>query len=265
MMPQRNYHKSSRALVANGSIMNIEYSPNPSTGKAAYDRSPKKRDSFKIQKAKRLDVSDTHSPLITETSDVSQCFATNYQADGSAVLRSSVYMGRGYPAAGGTMAQYTLMNHKANDSNDKSNNGLDRPSKMTSGLVNRARQESTDNRVDHRFTDFEQFGFQTFPSYFNPRAATNMPHQEKVNKWIENVPVINLGDGNWRSDCFNVDNELDWEEREFDLAYHECMSLSLTTADEVLHLQAKRLDTLVRRIYDLTPEVPLNATGKYTT
>lgn len=81
-----------------------------------------------------------------------------------------------------------------------------------------------------------------------------------MNKWIENVPTFNVSGDVWESECYSVDLDLDWEEKEFDCGISnpsDVPSFSLATADEVLHLQAKRLDTLVRRNYELTVEVPL--------
>ncbi|SCU86542.1 LANO_0C08350g1_1 [Lachancea nothofagi CBS 11611] len=259
MKAQKNYHKGARALVANGSIMNIEYSPNPSSGKPIYERTPKKRDSFKIKKTKRFDATEACSPH-GESPEKHNGFVPSSQFDSNGAMRNSAYTNRAYAAANGSMAHYTLMSYS--NSNNQLNSNVTFGNKPE-GLTGPRLQEPADHDVNHIFDDFEQFSFQTFPSYFNPRTASNMPHQEKVNKWIENVPTFNVSGERWRSECYSVDLELDWEEQEFDYGlahHHDYMPFSLATADEVLHLQAKRLDTLVRRIYELTPEIPLSST-----
>ncbi|CCE73124.1 Piso0_000144 [Millerozyma farinosa CBS 7064] len=41
-----------------------------------------------------------------------------------------------------------------------------------------------------------------FPSSFNPRKAIDMPSKEKVNKWIQNVPLHILGEDILISECY---------------------------------------------------------------
>ncbi|QLQ77824.1 hypothetical protein HG537_0A00710 [Torulaspora globosa] len=89
---------------------------------------------------------------------------------------------------------------------------------------------------------------QSFPSFFNPRTATNMPHKEKVNNWIENIPIFEIENGVWKSDCYDTNYSINWEETEFDDAV-KAETISFVTNDELLYLQAKKFDSLVRKFY----------------
>ncbi|QLL30257.1 hypothetical protein HG536_0A00740 [Torulaspora globosa] len=89
---------------------------------------------------------------------------------------------------------------------------------------------------------------QSFPSFFNPRTASNMPHKEKVNNWIENIPIFEVENGIWRSDCYDTNYSVNWEESEFDDAA-KADTISFVTHDELLYLQAKKFDSLVRKSY----------------
>ncbi|CEP64054.1 Pfs1p LALA0_S10e01200g [Lachancea lanzarotensis] len=266
MKPQRSYHKGARVLVANGSIMNIEQSSGTLAGKPILERSPKRGESFKIKKSKRFDASEpSYSRL--ESPDKTQGMLSSSHFDSNVAQRNSSYTNNrsyGQPAPGAS-AQYTLMNYANNFNQLNSGNTFGAPTPVSQATKP---LDTCNTEMNHIFDDFEQFSFQTFPSYFNPRSATNMPHQEKVSKWIENVPTFVASSGHWQSDCYGVEFDLDWEEQEFDFATSDqhddpiMTKISFNTADEILHLQSKRLDTLVRKLYDLTPEIPLNLAGK---
>lgn len=88
----------------------------------------------------------------------------------------------------------------------------------------------------------------SFPPFFNPRTASNMPHKEKVNNWIENIPVFEVESGVWTSNCYDSNYSINWEEIEFDNPPKD-NSLSFVTHDELLYLQAKKFESLVRRFY----------------
>lgn len=94
---------------------------------------------------------------------------------------------------------------------------------------------------------------QSFPSFFNPRTASNMPHKEKVNNWIENIPIFELENGIWKSECYDSNYSINWEETEFDDAV-KADTISFVTHDELLYLQAKKFDSLVRKSYGLESE-----------
>ncbi|CAR27840.1 ZYRO0D07810p [Zygosaccharomyces rouxii] len=96
---------------------------------------------------------------------------------------------------------------------------------------------------------------QTFPSFFNPRTAHNMPHMEKVNSWIENIPVFQIDEQNWKSECYDSSFAIDWEEEEFeDPLLAESNKISFATHDELLFLQAKKFETAIRKLYRLENE-----------
>ncbi|AQZ12222.1 PFS1 (YHR185C) [Zygosaccharomyces parabailii] len=100
---------------------------------------------------------------------------------------------------------------------------------------------------------------QSFPSFFNPRTAQNMPHGEKVNNWIESIPVFEVDEESWKSECYDSNFPLDWEEEEFDAPLlAESNRISFATHDELLFLQAKKFETAIRRLYRLEkePNVP---------
>lgn len=96
---------------------------------------------------------------------------------------------------------------------------------------------------------------QSFPSFFNPRTASNMPHKEKVNNWIENIPVFEVENGLWETECYDTNYSIDWEEHEFDCrSFNETNKISFVTHDELLFLQAKKFETVVRKLYKLEGE-----------
>lgn len=254
MKAQKSHQQSSRVLAANGSIANIERTGHFPSAKPVCERSPKRRESFKVTKSKRLEPGELYSPH-ADASDKTTGFMSSPVGnipDSSAVRRVG-YANRAYAPGDSPFAQYALMNYC------NSNSHLNTSIYANPNISSLTGVDHVEQDVNNIFDDFEHFSFQTFPSYFNPREASNMPHQEKVNKWIESVPTFNVSGELWESECYSVNTDLDWEEKEFDrgLVCHESLPFSLATADEILHLQAKRLDTLVRRNYELTPEVPL--------
>lgn len=96
---------------------------------------------------------------------------------------------------------------------------------------------------------------QTFPSFFNPRTAHNMPHMEKVNNWIESIPIFEIDNENWKSECYDSNFPIDWEEEEFeDPLLAENNKISFATHDELLFLQAKKFETAIRKLYKLENE-----------
>ncbi|AAS53503.1 AFR132Cp [Eremothecium gossypii ATCC 10895] len=101
----------------------------------------------------------------------------------------------------------------------------------------------------------------SFPAYFNPRAALNMPHREKVNQWIENVPIHIVHEEYLTHDCYSIDEYMNWEEDEFDMSLFqrgEKTQINMATVDELLQFQLKRITSMVLRLYEESPEVPLD-------
>ena len=83
--------------------------------------------------------------------------------------------------------------------------------------------------------------------WFNPRTAVKMSHSEKVRNWIDQVPVFPVEDGFWGHSCYAYDYQSDCEEIEFDDV--KCDSISLENYDEILFLQSRKIDCLVRKLY----------------
>lgn len=98
---------------------------------------------------------------------------------------------------------------------------------------------------------------ESFPPYFNPRAASNMSHKEKVNNWIEKVPIFETEEDIWESECYESELPMNWEEKEFDQpsSYFINNTISLATSDELLYHQGKKIDSLVRAMYHRESEV----------
>lgn len=262
MRPQKTFSKTSKPLGANVNKLNIEQTSKLYTGKQLYNHTPMKNDSSKIMNRKYegstpvLDSCTNSSNFIpNQVGNNSSSLANNTQNNNSNSYLNKSY--NQYVTQDGSFPHYTLMSY-TNSNNNVMNNTSLYANVNVSGSVP---QETIRQDANNIFDDIDSYAFQTFPSYFNPRTATNMPHGEKVNKWIENVPVFNVSGDLWESDCYSINDNVDWEEEEFDfgLAHkHEHFSFSLATADEVLYLQAKRVDTLVRKMYALSSEVPLD-------
>lgn len=96
----------------------------------------------------------------------------------------------------------------------------------------------------------------TFPPYFNPRAASNMPHGEKVQQWMEELPILWDNENYFKHDCYSVDLDTDWEEDEFDVPSSFVVPRNLFTTDEILQFQLKRVTTLVRKLYEFSSDLP---------
>ncbi|SCU98553.1 LAMI_0F15236g1_1 [Lachancea mirantina] len=266
MKSQKIPQRTNRTLIANSNVVNIESSSHSASARLGLERSPKKQNSFKIQKNRRYEPQDLLSPHI-ESADRSSGFFM------SPVAVDSMRPEDSFPNSGAHVSprntcsmenppmRYAFMNYSQSNSNIPLNTSL-YANPNISAVVSR---ELTGQDVSNVFDEFENFGFQTFPPYFNPRTAVNMPHQEKVTKWIEHVPVHSLSDGVWESECYSVDDTIDWEECEFDYGLenrHKFLSFSLSTPDELLQLQAKKIDSMVRRLYELTPEFTQTSSGQ---
>lgn len=117
---------------------------------------------------------------------------------------------------------------------------------------------SSFNKVDGLKQSCFQGG-QSFPTFFNPRTASNMPHREKVNSWIENIPVYEIEEGLWESECYDMEYSMEWEEDEFESPdVYGTSTISYATNDEILFLQARKFETLVRKSYESENEIRLS-------
>ncbi|CAI4064132.1 Pfs1p SKDI_08G2300 [Saccharomyces kudriavzevii IFO 1802] len=90
------------------------------------------------------------------------------------------------------------------------------------------------------------------PTHFNPRTTQNMPCSEKVETWLERLPIFVGFDGYLFTNCFDYEYMLDWEETEFTFEKTTCMetdySRALTDTD-IIHIQEKKIETLIRNQY----------------
>ncbi|CCK70020.1 Pfs1p KNAG_0D02710 [Huiozyma naganishii CBS 8797] len=90
------------------------------------------------------------------------------------------------------------------------------------------------------------------PHHFNPRTARSMSHNEKVNLWIDRIPLWKPDGMPWHNRCFSVDYSLDWDEVEFDKdVLDESFVISTTDNEELVYLQSKKIDCLTRRMYNM--------------
>lgn len=104
-----------------------------------------------------------------------------------------------------------------------------------------------------------------FPLGFNPRNSPNMPHREKVNRWINEVPVhfLTCRDGVeiWHSDCYpavipitscSTTSGFMLDSPNYDSRSEEIMSNELFIDDEdVLEFQSRKITEYVRRLYHM--------------
>lgn len=93
------------------------------------------------------------------------------------------------------------------------------------------------------------------PSFFDPRGTNDMEYKEKVNCWIDSIPIYEVQENIWSNECYSNEYSLNWEEIEFDRKSDQFLSrdktVSLTNSDELLYLQSKKIDCLVRKIYNI--------------
>ncbi|KAG7812067.1 hypothetical protein KL921_001299 [Ogataea angusta] len=94
---------------------------------------------------------------------------------------------------------------------------------------------------------------QRFPSEFNPRQAANMPHKEKVDKWIVNVPAYpHQGKETWYNECYPSVVELSTastpEESDVDFTSHQ----------DIIEFQSRMITFLVNRSYYNDPTEDIN-------
>ncbi|CAB4256205.1 similar to hypothetical protein KAFR_0B01590 [Kazachstania africana CBS 2517] [Maudiozyma barnettii] len=98
----------------------------------------------------------------------------------------------------------------------------------------------------------------TFPNDFDPRGTKDMPAKEKVTHWIDNIPIYEVNDNIWNNDCYPNDYSLNWDETEFDKRNNQFLTrdqtVSLTNSDELIFLQSKKIDCLVRLVYSMEKE-----------
>ncbi|AMD19858.1 HCL293Cp [Eremothecium sinecaudum] len=137
-------------------------------------------------------------------------------------------------------------------------NGVGTPIPMNSSMIGNPNLSNVPMSKTYSPYDLPQ---SSFPAYFNPRAALNMPHREKVNQWIENVPIHIVNEEYLTHDCYSIDEYMNWEEDEFDMSLFqrgENTQINMATVDELLQFQLKRITSMVLRLYEESPEIPLD-------
>lgn len=99
---------------------------------------------------------------------------------------------------------------------------------------------SNDNHENHN-------KFCKFPDTFNPRKELNMPHKEKVEKWIIGVPTLpnNERCDSWTNCCYNpmlpTSNEFEDNDEE--------SNIDFSGNDDVIEYQSRMITFLVNKNY----------------
>lgn len=92
---------------------------------------------------------------------------------------------------------------------------------------------------------------------------TSMPHSrsanrakskeriQKVDNWMENVPIYELDKQRWESQCYDSNFSANWEEDDME---DSSSKVNFQTTDELLYLLAKKFEAVVRKTYQLEKE-----------
>ncbi|KGK35627.1 hypothetical protein JL09_g5223 [Pichia kudriavzevii] len=85
-----------------------------------------------------------------------------------------------------------------------------------------------------------------FPETFNPRKEQNMPHKQKVDEWILQVPVapLNIPCDLWSNECYKP--YLEFAEAPETLIDND---VNMSTDSAVIEVQSKLITTLTNREY----------------
>ena len=85
-----------------------------------------------------------------------------------------------------------------------------------------------------------------FPDTFNPRKESNMPHKEKVNKWIVNIPLTPLDEDckYWENSCYDPSIP---PSDEFEDTVNE--GIDLVTTSDIIEYQSRTITFLTNRDY----------------
>lgn len=144
----------------------------------------------------------------------------------------------------------TFGSQKEIEINDYTKNGNKR-------IVNSSKKQDIDRNVtkDMFLSGYsENDPTSGFPLTFNPRLAANMRHREKVDLWIQMVPVLQIETNTLESYCYKEQFSLYWEEFGFDEStsneFERDKSLVIDK-DYQLFLQEQKYGLLVRKMYIL--------------
>ncbi|CCH59604.1 hypothetical protein TBLA_0B07880 [Henningerozyma blattae CBS 6284] len=114
------------------------------------------------------------------------------------------------------------------------------------GLYDRNRIILDNFHINDRYNDSTASNVFSIPNGFNPRLARNMAANEKVDKWINKIPIIISKRGDITPNCFEPSFSFNWEEFDFD---NETGENNFESIDDLLFLQNKKVDALVRKMY----------------
>ncbi|CCD24011.1 Pfs1p NDAI_0C03510 [Naumovozyma dairenensis CBS 421] len=237
-MPPKKQSSHCNTLQTNEKILNIESSSNDDLPKT--DHGIKRGRKFKrnIQKSPILETKNiTELRIIREdTSDNEAIYIQQMQNEGS----NNIF----YPERSQQeVPSYNFVKESTNVHHANCYNGV-------------TYFENKQYLNDISVGDYYNCSGETFPPWFNPRIVQNMSHKEKVNKWIEDIPIFEGGNGAWLSNCFDYDYSLDWEEEEFEnFCKKSGVQISLVSQEDLLQLQSRKLDVLVRAFYEQEKEV----------
>lgn len=111
----------------------------------------------------------------------------------------------------------------------------------------RRSQKYTMNHASSKYSSGNvSFSFFANSVLFNPREEKNMPTKDKVENWLERTEYV-LHD----NDASGAELSMNWEETEFDYPNNDVFGENFSYVDylDIIHLQRRKIDTLVRKAY----------------
>lgn len=104
------------------------------------------------------------------------------------------------------------------------------------------------NRMESRYSSGNvSYSFFENSAIFNPREEKNMPTKDKVENWLERSVFVSR-----ENDTSQTEISMDWEENEFDYPNTEFYgknNFAYVDYQDVIHLQSRKIDSLVRKAY----------------
>lgn len=91
-----------------------------------------------------------------------------------------------------------------------------------------------------------------FPDDFNPRKELNMPHKQKVEKWIVKVPVqpTDLTLNTWDNYCYDPMIPTTDESEDSD----DCSEVNFSRSDDIIDYQSKMITFITNKNYFVNSE-----------
>lgn len=103
------------------------------------------------------------------------------------------------------------------------------------------------------------YNLKRFPETFNPRKELNMPHKEKVEKWIVGVPAVPVNDNcdAWQNACYNplIPTSDEYEES-------DCSDFDFSGNDDIIEYQSRMITFLINKTYFKDSENVRKSDGK---